>query len=257
MSLSVDALRFAYGKTKVLRGLSLAPLPRGSLIALIGPNAAGKSTLFQCLAGILRPQAGRITLNGLDLLDLSRREHLHRVCYMPQSYAASAALTVFEVILLARQRLSHQRSKAEDLDRVDALLKQFDIEALSDRLISDLSGGQQQLVSLCQALARDAELFLLDEPTSALDLKRQLQVLGQLTAETRQRSALTMIAVHDLSLAARFADHVVVLDGGTISAAGPTEAVFSSGVIEGTFDVDIELLRSEASDLIVAASLIS
>ncbi|MEL7046630.1 MAG: ABC transporter ATP-binding protein [Pseudomonadota bacterium] len=211
--------------------------------------------MFQCLAGILRPQAGRITLNDIDLLHSSRAERLHRVCYMPQSYGASAALTVFEVILLARQRLDRERSRADDLHRVDALLRQFDIEALADRLISDLSGGQQQLVSLCQALARDAQLFLLDEPTSALDLKRQLQVLSQLAEETRRRDALTIIAVHDLSLAARFADHVLVLAGGTIRAAGPTEAVFTSGVIEQTFDVDIELLRGEASGLVVAASL--
>ena len=255
MSLRIDKLAFGYRKKPVLHSLSVPALPRGELTILIGPNAAGKSTLFKCVAGIVNAQAQLLRLNDTDLMALPRAERFRKVCYMPQSFAASAALSVFEVVLLARKQSTGWRVDGADTLAVDSLLERFDISHLADRHIGDLSGGQQQLVSLCQALARDAELFLLDEPTSALDLQRQLQVLGLLVEETRKRQSVTVISLHDLSLAARFANHIVVMKDGEVIQSGATEAVFASGVIESTYSVEIELLRCKKGSLVVSATL--
>jgi iron complex transport system ATP-binding protein len=223
VSLDIHALNFSYSDKPVLHDIHLQNMPKGELTVVLGPNAAGKSTLFRCLSGLLSPDSGRIVLGGRNLHALHRDERFRAVCYMPQVFASQARLSVFEVILLARKSLASWRVSGKDMAVVDELLRNFGIEHLASRLIGELSGGQQQLVSLCQALAREPELFLLDEPTSALDLGRQLSVLHRLKQETVARQTVTLIALHDLSLAVRFADQVLVMSAGRIRAFGPTE----------------------------------
>lgn len=255
MSLHVLGLDFAYPAKPVLQGIDTGVLPAGRLTALLGPNAAGKSTLFRCIAGLLQPQAGEIRLGDQVLHRRSRAERIRRVCYMPQTFASSAALTVFEVVLLARKHLQDWRVRDDDVEVVELLLRRCGVVHLAERYIGELSGGQQQMVSICQAMVRPAEVFLLDEPTSALDLRHQLEIMQTLRDLTLERKAVTIAAMHDLNLATRFADHLVLMRDGKILAAGPKEDILSSPVLAQTYGVKIEIGRTSDGGVVVGACL--
>ncbi len=255
MSLAVRGLHFAYGRRGVLHGIDFAPLARGQVTALIGPNAAGKSTLFRCLAGLNPSEDGTIFLDDGDLNRLDREDRSRAVCFMPQHFVGQAALSVFEVVLLARNRQAGWRVGRQDLVAVEALLRQVGIEALAERHIGELSGGQQQLVSLCQCLARTPSVFLLDEPTSALDLRHQLELMEIVAAATRERNVVTVIALHDLNLAARFADHLLLMNEGRVVAAGAPDDLLASPLLGETYGVQVELARTPGGALVTSASL--
>lgn len=159
MTLFATDLTFAYNSRRVLCGTSFNALHRGELTALIGPNASGKSTLFRVIAGLLKPSTGMVNLNGTDLSTLSSRNRLRRVCFMPQFFAVSAALTVFDVVMMARKNLAGWRVSAEDMGAVEAALHDAGIGHLSESYISELSGGQSQMVSVAQALIRQADVY--------------------------------------------------------------------------------------------------
>ena len=210
MRLSAKDVRFSYGSAEVLKGVTVDHAAPGQITATIGPNAAGKTTFFKCIAGLLKPN-GVIELDGKDLRDCSREEVTRRVTYLPQESPVNAVLTVFEAVLLARKHTLSWRVTDEDLQSVTGVLEDLDIEDLSTRFLNELSGGQKQLVSIAQALVREPDVLLLDEPTSSLDLQRQLEVLDLVRRVTRERNIVTLISVHDLNLAARYADGFVVM----------------------------------------------
>ena len=255
MKFTVENLSFAYTNKPVLDVVSSGELPGGKLTALLGPNAAGKSTFFRCIASLLQPYSGRFTLGDVSLHELDRVERIRKVCYMPQSFASSAALTVFEVVLLARKHLRDWHVSDEDIEEVSSLLKRFGVEHLAEQYIGELSGGQQQMVALCQSMVRPAELFLLDEPTSALDLRHQLEVMQTLTEMTQERGIVTIAALHDLNLAAQFAEHIILMKDGKVTASGATRDILESQILANTYDVNIELVRANDDTYLVGASL--
>ncbi len=255
MKLNVTGLSFSYPSKSVLRSVHTGDIPSGKLTALLGPNAAGKSTLFRCISGLLTPQTGQVFLGDEQMQLMEHASRIRHICYMPQSYASQAALTVFEVVLLACKHLNDWQVTDQDIDVVSNLLERFAISHLADCYIGELSGGQQQVVALCQSMVRPAKLFLLDEPTSALDLRRQLEVMHTLSEITDERDVTTVIAMHDLNLAARFADHLVLMNDGEVVAAGSTEDVLSSQALAATYGVNIELQRASDGVMMVGASL--
>lgn len=220
MGLSVTDLSFAYGKTPLFQALKAEAMPRGSITAVVGPNGVGKSSLFRLIAGLRKPTTGAISLDGNDLARLPQKRRHETVFFLSQHVGMRAALTVFDVVLLARKSGRGGRAGAEDLAKVEEVLGQLRIDTLSDRHVTDLSGGQQQLVATAQALVRDPQVLLLDEPTSALDLRRQLEVMELVRSMTIRRNIVTLVALHDLSLASRFADRFLLLDGGRVVADG-------------------------------------
>lgn len=237
--LAVSGLDVWFGRRHVLRGLDLEPVRRGELLAVVGPNAAGKSTLLKALAGIVAVRAGRMVLDGTDLGRLPGRERARRVGLLPQDGAAGfAALTVFEGVLLAAKQGGGRRVGAEDLARVDRALEDAGVADLALRWLGELSGGQRQLVALAQALVQEPDVLLLDEPTSALDLRHQLELLGLVRGRCRERGLIALAALHDLNLAARFADRVVVVHDGRAVAQGPAEAVLTSAMLAEVYGVE-------------------
>lgn len=255
MTLAAQNLCHAYGKHDVLRGAGfVAPAP-GSLTALIGPNAAGKSTLFRAVAGLVRPRAGQITLAGDNLADLSARTRTARIGFMPQSFVSNAALTVFEVVMLARKQLSGWLVAREDTHAVAALLDRMGIAHLAEAHVGELSGGQGQLVSAAQALVRSPQVFLFDEPTSALDLRRQLELMALIRDETRQRNITSFVALHDLNLASRFADAMILMQQGTVLAQGTPDAVLADPRVGETYGVTLDLIPNPTGGLHVSARL--
>lgn len=255
MTLLVEDLHLSYGRRKVLRGAGFAAPVAGALVALIGPNAAGKSSLFRSVTGMARIDAGKIRLDDVDLTRVPPRQRARLVSFMPQSFASNAALTVFEVVLLARKQLAGWRVGQDDLLAVSALLERMGIAHLAAAPVGELSGGQSQLVSAAQALIRTPRVFLFDEPTSALDLRRQLELLGLIRDEAKARNIAAFIALHDLNLAARFADECVLMRRGRVVAQGPSRTVLPHPELAGTYGVSIELLPRNNGGFHVCADL--
>jgi len=168
---------------------------------------------------------------------VSPNELRQLVCYLPQDQTSNAVLTVFEAVLLARQQRSTWLVADSDLQRVAAALFELGIEDLALRHLNELSGGQRQLVSVAQVLVRDARVLLLDEPTSNLDLQRQLEVLQQLRKLAVAGGRTVLVALHDLNLAARFADSIVVLSDGVIRAVGPPRAVLTAELLQAVYGI--------------------
>ena len=173
MTLTLENIKAGYGKTQVLHDITIKNIKGGAFVGLIGPNASGKSTLFKTLAGLVVPSDGKITIGNEDVTHLRRRDRVRRVAYMPQAFGCNALLTVFESVLLALKQTTGWRVKSDNLDRVSNTLGALGLSHLASRGISDLSGGQAQMVAVAQTLVRAPEIILLDEPTSALDLHHQ------------------------------------------------------------------------------------
>jgi iron complex transport system ATP-binding protein len=237
VSLVLQHVALHYGRQAVLHDISVEA-PRGRVLALVGPNGSGKTSLIKAIAGLL-PCAGRITLDGVP----GRPRSLG---YMPQDQLGPLALSVVEVVLLGRLERLHLRVGAQDLDAVRSVLQRLGISDLAERDLGALSGGQRQLVYLAQALVSEPDVLLLDEPISALDINHQLEVLELVAAMTRERQLCTVMVLHDLQATARFADDVVVLRDGHVLAAGTTDEVLTPAILRQAFRVDMELLSTSA-----------
>lgn len=219
-----------YGRRVVLRDIYLRA-QAGRVLAVVGPNGSGKSSLVKAVAGLV-PSDGHI------LQTMGRA----KIGYMPQDQQAPMALTVLEVVLLGRLGRLGLRVQTGDLDAVRQVLQRLGLEALAGRYLTELSGGQRQMVFLAQALVSEPAVLLLDEPISALDICHQLEVLEVVRAMTQERQLCTLIVLHDLNLAARFADDVAVLRDGQLLAWGPPEQVLTVDNVARTFDTQAEAL---------------
>lgn len=223
--LRLEGLAVGYGTREVIHDLSLPALVPGQIVALLGPNGCGKSTLLKALAGILPPGRGTVRLGDDDLRRLDMAQRAARVAYLPQEFPAAVHLRVLESILVAANAQGGLRQRA-DPAAAHALLERLDIAPLGMRFLDELSGGQRQLAGLAQALIRNPRVLLLDEPLSALDLSHQLTVMALLRRETDVRRLVTVVVLHDLNMALRHADRVVMLRDGRVAADGaPTAAV--------------------------------
>jgi iron complex transport system ATP-binding protein len=253
MTFSAQGIEVSFGTRTVLSDTGFEALQPGQLTALIGPNAAGKSTLFRTLAGLVKPQKGTMMLDGSDLSELTLQRRLQRICFMPQFFTANAALSVFDVVLMAQKQLAGWRVSGDDMIAVATALKAAGIGHLAEANIGELSGGQAQMVSGCQALIRQAEVYLFDEPTSALDLRHQLNVMDQIKTAMKERGAIGIVALHDLNLAARYADHLLLIGSGQILAQGAPDVVLSDPLIATTYDVAIQTGEGPRNELNVHA----
>ena len=257
MSLVLDNLSVSYGSNEVLKNASIESLNTGSFTCLLGPNAAGKSTLFKAIAGLVKPSSGKIFLNDVDVSTLSRKERAKKIAYLPQSFHSNVSLTAFESILLSLKHQSSWRVKQADLLQVSAILEQLSISALADRDICDLSGGQQQMVAMARILVRSPEVILLDEPTSALDLHYQLSILSAVKELTIANNIITVAALHDLNLAAKFCDQLALLSDGRIKTQGEPEDVLGLSVLAEAYKVTTSLESTSNGYLYVDAQLAS
>lgn len=204
--------------------LDVAP---GEVLALLGANGSGKSSLMRALAGVAR-HGGSVAWEGNGA-----------VGYMPQDNASSAALTAFEVVLLGRLRSLSLRAGAAELAATEATMGELGILHLAQRQLSALSGGQRQLVFLAQVLAGEPRALLLDEPTSALDIAHQLQVLSMVREAATRRGLTTIVVLHDINAAARFADRIALLRRGRLVMTGAPEAVLCAKALRDAYAVDV------------------
>lgn len=236
MRLEIADLRFGYGSKSVLENIEMQASPR-EITAVIGPNASGKTTLLKCIAGILKPE-GSIVLDGKEMNNFKKEEITKYVSYLPQESSANAVLTVFEAVLLGRLHLLSWRVGDDALTLVSEVLEDLEIDDLASRYLNELSGGQKQMVSIAQSLVREPKVLLLDEPTSSLDLQHQLEVLDLIRDVTVEREITTLIALHDLNLAARYANKFVVMHNGAVYASGKPASVLTPETVRYIYGVN-------------------
>lgn len=222
--LAIRDFNAGYPKRQIIENLHVPLLPRGKITVLLGPNGCGKSTLMRSIAGLNRAK-GELWLNGEELMAQPFARRAEKVVYLPQSLPAGVHLHVLESIIVA-QRASGGRSSVSSENEVMALLEQLGIAHLALSYLDQLSGGQKQLVGLAQSLIRRPQLLLLDEPLSALDLNYQFHVMDLVRRETQQRNIVTVVVVHDINIALRHGEHVLMLQNGELIADGaPIEVI--------------------------------
>ncbi len=230
-----SGLVVGYSGHPIIDGLDIR-IPEGSLTAIIGPNACGKSTLLRALSRLLRPRDGAILLDGTDIRTLPTKVVARRLGLLPQSPVAPEGITVES--LVARGRYPHQgvlsQWSREDSLQVARAMRATGVAELADRLVDELSGGQRQRVWLAMALAQQAPLMLLDEPTTYLDIAHQVEIL-ELVRDLRGDGRTVVAVLHDLGHAARYATHVIAMRDGRVIAEGPPREVITESVIETIF----------------------
>lgn len=241
--LRADRIRFARGRRLIIDDVDCT-VPGGAVGALLGPNGAGKSTLLHLIAGVERADAGAARLGDRDLAALRRRDRARVLALAEQEVQDAPGLRVAEVVALGRTPYLGAFAGPGELDRtvVRRSLEDLGLVELADREYATLSGGERQRVNLARALAQEPELLLLDEPTNHLDVRAQLTMLG-LLRELANGGLTVLAALHDLSLAAGYADHVIVLASGRVQAAGAPADVLTPPLIREVWGVDAEVLE--------------
>lgn len=242
-SITTENLAVAYEDNLVVDDLDMQ-IPQGKITTIIGPNGCGKSTVLKAVGRILKPKGGMVYLNGNDIRNLSTKEVAQKMAILPQSPQAPAGLTVGE--LVAYGRFPHQRGfgklKPEDREIIRWALAVTKLTELETTAVDNLSGGQRQRVWIAMALAQQTDLILLDEPTTYLDMAYQLEVLELLYKLNREQECTIVMVLHDLNLAARFADYMIAIRGGDIISHGPPAEVMTAEVLRKTFHIDAEII---------------
>lgn len=248
--LALDGVEAGYRHRPVVSDVTVSPITAGSLVALVGPNAAGKSTLLKAIAGLV-PARGLVELGGTDLSTLSTRERLRRVGYLPQALPQPTSLLAYEIWQSALRASRPEWSSTQREEAIQRTVRDLGLDALALRRMDELSGGQRQMVGLAQSILRAPQLLLLDEPTSALDLRWQLTVLSTLRRHALNTGTLCVVALHDLNLAARFCHLMLVLQHGRLRAAGTPADVLTPGLLQHVYGVNARIETCSHGQIVV------
>jgi iron complex transport system ATP-binding protein len=241
--LTFDEVHFAYGQREVLAGVSFAVEP-GERVAVVGPNGAGKSTLLRLASGYFTPSRGHVRCDDRDVGSLPRRQAGRQIAGVAADEAHAFPFTVREAVALGRHpwRGAFARPSAEDESHVERALAAADLGALAGRPLPTLSSGERQRVALARCLAQDARVLLLDEPTAHLDLGHQLRLLAVVADHVRAGERAVLAVLHDLNLAAGWADRVVLLVAGRVLADGAPGDVLDAARVAAAFGASVTVL---------------
>lgn len=256
MTLHIENVNAWYGRHQVLHDAHVGSLEAGTMVGVIGPNAAGKSTLVKALMGLVTTK-GRMQWVHEDGRVFDGKA-LRNICgYVPQDLPGGVALSAFESIAISAQRYAGLGiPNGTALQRASKACEELGITSIADRNLANLSGGQRQLVSIAQVVATHPQILLLDEPTSALDIHRQVQVLNLMHTISRQDNALVLVVLHDLNLAARLCDKIMVVAGGEITYSGNPDEVITPEVIRTTYELNVEVLNHRGLPLVCPVSAV-
>ncbi len=242
--IKIDGLTFSYSSTPVLKDITL-DLTGPKFVSILGPNGVGKSTLIHCINKILSPTGGTVMLDGKDVKDITIKEMAKQVGYVPYSANDTFPLTVVDTVLMGRHPHSKWGSLDKDLDIVYDTLKMLGISHLAMRNFNELSAGQHQKVMLARGLVQEPKVLLLDEPTSNLDIRHQLDVTKMLKRLSEEKGILVIMISHDISIAAKFSDEIIMLRDGAIYAAGTPNEVITEPNLEAVYGVKSRIVDDD------------
>jgi iron complex transport system ATP-binding protein len=250
IKLAVKDLCFSYQSVDALQGLSLN-IDYGQIVSIVGSNGSGKSTLLKCIDRILVPSSGSITVDGREAIEMDRMEMARMMAYVPQNSLRVFPNTVFDIVLMGRRPYVGWKMDREDREKAWEVLQLLGIEELALNPFTELSGGQQQKVVIARALAQETEVVLLDEPTSNLDVWHQIDVMEILRTLVRKRGLTAIIAIHDLNMAARYSDRMLMMKKGRIVAGGKPAAVMTRENLEAIYGIKADVRFTEDTPFMI------
>jgi iron complex transport system ATP-binding protein len=246
---TIDSIEVAYGEHTIIKDLNLE-IPMGQITTIIGPNGCGKSTLLKAIGRIIKAKKGNVFLDGKNIHELSTKELAKKMAILPQAPAAPEGLTVWELVSYGRYPYQKGLGKlnTEDKKIINWALEVTRLIDLKDAVVDTLSGGQRQRVWIALALAQETDIILLDEPTTYLDMAYQLEVLELLAELNSQQGCTIVMVLHDLNLAAKFADYMVALREGIIICSGAPKKVICKEVLKTVYQIDAEIITDNRND---------
>ncbi|OEU50163.1 MAG: iron ABC transporter ATP-binding protein [Desulfuromonadales bacterium C00003096] len=248
--LKVQGLDFTYKNINVLKDVEIG-LNKGEVLSIVGPNGAGKTTLLKCIVGIVKPDKGTILIDGEDTHRMNRMTHARYIGYVPQSSPSKFPIIVFDAVLMGRRPYIAWKPSKKDMQIVADILKSMNLEDIALRDFDQLSGGQKQKVLLARAVAQDTDYLLLDEPTSNLDLRHQMEVMEMISSMVKKKDMAAILAMHDLNLASRFSDRMVMLNAGKIFCTGKPLQVMTIENIRSVYGVEATISSSNGHPYIL------
>jgi len=241
--INVENICASYREIKVLEDISFQ-VEKGEFLGIIGPTGAGKTTLLKVITGVKRLSAGEVILDGKNLNSLSRKQIARIMAVVPQSSFIPPLFTVEDVILMGRY--PHQKSRfvttKEDIAIVEEIMEETNTIGFRNRLISELSGGERQEVIIARALAQEPKVLMLDEPTANLDIKHQMRILGIVSRLVKEGGITAIMVIHDLNLASRFCNRLILLHNHKIHSQGEPKDVLTQENIKIAYDVEAEVI---------------
>lgn len=250
LDIQIESVSKNYGKRTVLNSVSFS-MGDGEICAILGPNGSGKTTMIKILANIQEQTEGKISINNEDTREIDPIELAKLTGYVPQQFLFTPFSTVFETVLIGRRQYIKWAVSEEELTRVQRSLDILGISHMAGNYMDQLSGGEKQKVFIARALAQEPKLFLFDEPTSALDIRYQIEVMDIMRRITKKQKKSMIIAVHDLNLAYRYADKVVVLKSGKMAAVGDPHDVLTNECIQSVYGVESFIVENEHGKFIM------
>ena len=243
--LEIRGVQFSYKSVPVLKNINLS-LDEGEVLSLVGPNGSGKTTLLKCINKILKPEKGTILVKGKNVRRMRLKELACFFGYVPQSTYNSLPLTVFDTVLLGRTPYMNFKTSERDKEMVFEVLELMGIEEMAFKMFNELSGGERQRVLIARSLAQEPHVLLLDEPTSNLDLKYQLEMLHLIVDMVKEKGISTVMAIHDLNLASRFSDKIVMLKNGRVCTTGAPWEILTSVNIKEVYGVEATIIDNNS-----------
>ena len=250
MKINIEGVEFSYSSTPVLKDIT-AVIEGPSFVSILGPNGVGKSTLIHCINKILQPTGGTVMIDEKNVKDITIKEMAKIVGYVPYSANDTFPLTVVDTVLMGRHPHSHRGTLDADLDIVYETLDMLGILDLAMRSFNELSAGQHQKVMLARGLAQEPKILLLDEPTSNLDVRHQIDVAKMLRRLSREKNILVIMICHDINIAAKYSDKILLLKEGTIYASGTPKEVITEQNLEDVYGVKSLIIDDDDSPHVV------
>ncbi|AGN26544.1 iron ABC transporter ATP-binding protein [Candidatus Methanomassiliicoccus intestinalis] len=244
MNIMIKGMTFSYSSVSVLNDICLN-ISGPQMVSILGPNGVGKSTLIHCINKILTPTGGAVLLDDKDVNEYSLKEMAKKIGYVPYASSDTFPLTVVDTVLLGRHPHANWKTSDEDLQIVYDTLKKLDIEDLAVRYFNELSAGQHQKVMLARGLVQKPNVLLLDEPTANLDVKHQLSISRLLKKLSHEDDLLVIMISHDLNIAAKYSDAVILMHDGRIYDVGSPEKVITAENIEKVYGVKSSIIMNE------------
>ena len=239
----IDSLTYGYGSTPVFENISVDFSKNLNII--IGPNAAGKSTLLKCIFGLLEAK-GNISWKDRDLRTMPHNERANIMAYLPQDDIPPTSLTVFETVLLGKLFSLKWKVTDADTEEVYRTLEGLNIEALAQRCMAELSGGQRKLVSIAQTLIRNPDIILMDEPVNSLDMQKQIELFDIIHEIISVKNIMFVIVMHDINLSSKHAEQLTILDGGgNIFASGKPQEIVTRKILRDVYSVEADVIHDK------------